>query len=270
VDKAIAGSRSRKHEKRYDTVFRVFVIAFAYSIRSFVSVSTIKLILAERLQSVEERMVAACARAGRPRSDVSLVAVTKSVSVEIAALVAELGVLDLGENRPQEFWRRAEALPNVHWHFIGHLQRNKIERTLPSVHLLHSVDSLRLLTALEAEAAKQGRRVEVLLEVNASGEANKQGFDPDALPRLMPELAKLRQVHVRGLMTMAALVDDPEQCRPTFAVVRKLRDRLRGDLAPPHDLAHLSMGMTNDFEVAIEEGATLVRVGTALFEGLPL
>jgi pyridoxal phosphate enzyme (YggS family) len=201
---------------------------------------------------------------------VTFVAVTKSVPVEVAALLPELGVLDLGENRPQEFWRRAAALPNVRWHFIGHLQRNKIERTLPLAYLLHSVDSLRLLMAIDDEAVEQGRTVEVLLEVNASRETNKQGFAPETLSELMPELATLRQVRVRGLMTMAPLVDDPQLCRPTFATVRELRDRMRGQVASPHDLVHLSMGMTNDFEVAIEEGATLVRVGSALFEGFPL
>jgi pyridoxal phosphate enzyme (YggS family) len=232
--------------------------------------SSLKPLLAERVSALENRIDLACARAGRSRADVTLVAVTKSVPVAVAALLPELGLLDLGENRPQEFWRRAAALPSARWHFIGHLQRNKIERTLPEVHLLHSVDSVRLLTALEKEAEKQRRKVPVLLEVNASREANKQGFAPETLPRLMSELAKLKHVHVRGLMTMAALVDDPEQCRPTFAAMRQLRDRLRNSVAAPHELVHLSMGMTNDFEVAIEEGATFVRVGTALFEGLPL
>jgi PLP dependent protein len=228
----------------------------------------LKSLLAVNVNAVEKRILAACRRAGRARDEVTLVAVTKSVSVEVAALLPELGVMDLGENRAQEFWSRAVALPSVRWHFVGHLQRNKIERTLPLVHLLHSVDSLRLLHALEREAEKQRRQVDVLLEVNGSREANKQGFAPEELPSLVPELAKLRRVHVRGLMTMAAFADDPEQCRPTFAVVRGLRERLRVQITPPHELVHLSMGMTNDFEVAIEEGATLVRIGTALFEGL--
>jgi pyridoxal phosphate enzyme (YggS family) len=225
--------------------------------------------LAANVNAVEKRIQAACHRAGRARSDVTLVAVTKSVSVEVATLLPELGVVDLGENRPQEFWSRAGTLPSVRWHFVGHLQRNKIERTLPLVHLLHSVDSLRLLHALEREAAKQQRQVDVLLEVNASREASKQGFAPEEIASLVPELANLRQVRVRGLMTMAALVEDAEQCRPTFAEVRGLRDRLHGQIKLPHEMVHLSMGMTNDFEVAIEEGATLVRLGTALFEGLP-
>jgi pyridoxal phosphate enzyme (YggS family) len=226
--------------------------------------------LAGRLQAVRGRIEAACDRAGRPRDAVRLVAVTKTVSAEVAALLPELGVIDLGESRPQELWRKEAVVPrSVHWHLIGHLQRNKIERTLPLVRLVHSVDSLRLLTALEEEAVRQQRTVDVLLEVNASREANKHGFTPGELPALVPHFHGLRQVRVRGLMTMAAFEEDPERCRPTFAEVRRLRDRLGGEMAAPHRLEHLSMGMTNDFEVAVEEGATLVRVGTALFEGLP-
>jgi PLP dependent protein len=230
----------------------------------------LKPLLTDRLRSVEARIQAACDRAGRSRSDVTLIAVTKSVPVEVAALLPQLGVVDLGENRPQEFWRRAAALPRARWHFIGHLQRNKVERTLPLVHLLHSVDSVRLLDALEEESGTKGGAVDVLLEVNASRDENKHGFAPEELAAVVPAINKLRQVKVRGLMTMAALVDDPKHARPTFALVRELRDRLRGELRPPHDLSHLSMGMTNDFEIAIEEGATLIRVGSALFEGLPV
>jgi pyridoxal phosphate enzyme (YggS family) len=178
--------------------------------------------------------------------------------------------VDLGENRPQELWHKAALLPNtVHWHLVGHLQRNKIERTLPLVQLIHSADSLRLLEALEKEAAKRGSPVSVLLEVNASRESSKQGFLPEEVPPLVPAIANLRQVRVVGLMTMAALEAEPERCRPTFAAVRLLRDRLAREVGLPHTLEHLSMGMSNDFEVAVEEGATLVRLGTALFEGLP-
>jgi len=224
--------------------------------------------LADRLAAIDERMRAACARSGRQRSEITLVAVTKSVSGEIAALLPEFGVRDLGESRPQELWRKAAVLPTVRWHLVGHLQRNKIERTLPLVSMIHSVDSLRLLTALEQEASKQNRTVDVLLEVNASREAAKHGFAREELPGMMPQLGSLRRIRVVGLMTMAAFEEDPERCRPAFVLLRDLRDRLRREIAPPHRLEHLSMGMTNDFEVAIEEGATLVRIGTALFEGL--
>lgn len=226
--------------------------------------------LLERLATVEERIQAACRRSGRQRPEITLVAVTKTISATLAALLPPVGLVQLGENRPQELWRKAAVLPKtVHWHLIGHLQRNKIERTLPLVYLIHSVDSLRLLEALEKEAAKEERPVAVLLEVNASREPNKHGFAPEELPGLVPTMAALKHVQVNGLMTMAALEENPERCRPTFAAVRALRDRLAEEIGPPHKLEHLSMGMSHDFEVAIEEGATVVRIGTALFEGLP-
>lgn len=226
--------------------------------------------LTERLAAVEERLSAACRRVGRSRAEVTLIAVTKTVSAEVAALLPGLGIHDLGESRPQELWRKAEALPpgRVRWHLIGHLQRNKVERTLPLVHLLHSVDSVRLLDAIEQEAAKRDTTVSVLLEVNASREANKHGFAPEEVPGLTPRLVRPGQVRVVGLMTMAALGTSAEQARPTFAALRQLRDRLRAELGDGHALEHLSMGMSNDYEVAVEEGATLVRVGSALFEGL--
>src|SRR5262249_41922306 len=157
-------------------------------------------------------------------------------------------ILHLGENRPQELWRKAAALPpGVHWHLIGHLQRNKIERTLPLVELIHAVDSERLLLALEAEGARRGQPVDVLLEVNASRESAKQGFAPEAVPSLVDRLAELHCLRVRGLMAMAAFTVDAEQCRSTFAVVRKLRDQLRGELPATHRCEALSMGMSNDF-----------------------
>jgi pyridoxal phosphate enzyme (YggS family) len=227
-------------------------------------------ILKDRLAVVEARLSAACARARRPRAAVTLVAVTKTVRADVAALLPALGVTHLGESRPQELWRKAAALPpGVHWHLIGHLQRNKVERTLPLAELIHSADSLRLLQALEQEAARQQRDVPVLLEVNASGEASKHGFAPADVGAVLPHLAALQRVRVRGLMTMAAYQEeDAERCRPTFAGLRGLAERLRPQVPRGHHLGELSMGMSNDFEVAVEEGATLVRLGTVLFEGL--
>jgi pyridoxal phosphate enzyme (YggS family) len=226
-------------------------------------------VLAARLAAVEERLSAACARAGRSRSDVTLVAVTKTVLPDVAAALHALGVVDLAENRPQELWHKAAALPaSVQWHMIGHLQRNKVERTLPLVCLIHSVDSVRLLQAIDAEAGRHGVPADVLLEVNASGEANKNGFPPAAIPGLGPALTSVQHVRVCGLMTMAAYEEDPQKTRPTFAGLRALRDGLQAEVGSAHTLSHLSMGMTNDFEVAVEEGATLVRLGTVLFEGL--
>jgi PLP dependent protein len=219
--------------------------------------------LRDNLARVEERIAKACARAHRPRDSVTLVAVTKTVALEVAALLPDRGVMDLGESRPQELWRKADAITGVRWHLIGHLQRNKIEKTVPLVRLIHSVDSERLLNALESAASGP---VEVLLEVNASGELSKTGLIPGELSSLVPTLCRLRRVQVRGLMTMAAL-QDPEACRPTFALLRGLLERLRAE-CPKHRLNDLSMGMSNDFEVAIEEGATLIRLGTVLFEGI--
>lgn len=218
--------------------------------------------LRANLAAVEERIGKACARAGRRRSEVTLVAVTKTVAAEVAALLPELGVFDLGENRPQELWRKASVLPKeIRWHLIGHLQRNKIDKTLPLVQMVHAVDSVRLLQALDQQPGSQatGHGASVLLEVNASGEASKQGFAPAEQPGLAPILADLKHVKVRGLMTMAAL-QDPEACRPTFVRLRELRDQL--------GLEHLSMGMSNDFEIAIAEGATFIRLGTVLFDGV--
>lgn len=228
--------------------------------------------LRDNIAAIESRIAAACARAGRQRPEVTLVAVTKYVTPEVAVLLPELGILDLGESRPQELWRKAAALPSeVRWHLIGHLQRNKVERTLPLVKLIHSVDSVRLLESLQKTAEQQERQVHVLLEVNLSREPNKHGFDPDPAP-LTDLLISWPYPHLepRGLMTMAAEADDPECCRSTFAALRELGDSLRSGRNNLGAFRELSMGMTGDFEVAIEEGATLVRIGSALFDGIRL
>ncbi len=222
--------------------------------------------LAERIAEVRERIAAACQRAGRNATDVTLVAVTKTVTPEVAAHAVALGVRDLGESRPQELWKKTDAIPNANWHLIGHLQRNKLERTVPLVSLVHSVDSERVLEALDAFGRKRGTPVPVLLEVNCSGEASKGGFAPDAIVPLGARIDSLAGVAVRGLMTMAAYCENPQDTRPTFAQLRELRDSLRTATGLP--LPELSMGMSNDYEIAIEEGATLVRIGTTLFEGL--
>jgi PLP dependent protein len=222
--------------------------------------------LAERLMAVELRVVEARRRAGRPLDVVTLVAVTKTVSPRVAAAFRELGVSDLGESRPQELWKKAESVPTARWHLIGHLQRNKIEKTVPLVTLIHSVDSLRLLEALDEFGRAQGTPVSALLEVNCSREEAKGGFRPEEIPALGEKLASLRGLQVEGLMTMAAYHEDPQQSRPTFSELRELRDQLYHDSGLW--LPHLSMGMSNDFEVAVEEGATIVRIGSTLFAGL--
>jgi PLP dependent protein len=225
----------------------------------------IRTILAERVAGVRSRIAAAARRAGRDPSDVTLVAVTKSASAEVAAAASEL-LADLGENRPQDLWKKAVAIPAARWHLVGHLQRNKVDRTVPLVSQIHSVDSERLLEALDAFGRKRGIPVPVLLEVNCSREAAKSGFAVDAMTELAGKLPALRGLSVDGLMTMAAYSDNPEEARPTFAELRRLRVEIRSRTSL--DLRHLSMGMSGDFEVAVEEGATLVRIGTTLFQGL--
>jgi pyridoxal phosphate enzyme (YggS family) len=223
--------------------------------------------LADRLAEVEARLAAACRRAGRERSTVTLVAVTKTVSDRVAAALLELGVRDLGENRPQELWRKAAAIPAARWHMIGHLQTNKVRRTLAAAVRVHAIDSVRLLDAVEAECAQRGiKDYPALLEVNLSREASKHGFAAEEVPPLGARVRALTGVRVEGLMTMAAYEADPENCHATIAELRGLRDRLQSEWGLP--LPHLSMGMSNDFEVAVEEGATFVRLGTVLFEGI--
>jgi PLP dependent protein len=217
---------------------------------------------------VVERIEAACRRAGRAASEVRLVAVTKSAEVAwIEALVA-LGVRDLAESRPQKLCERAALVdPSVRWHLIGQLQRNKVRKVLPIAGWIHSVDSLPLLWRINEIAAELGVRPRVLLEINVSGEAAKSGFPSRELYKVLPEFAAVKNVDVAGLMTMAPLFDALEAARPVFALLREIREQItirELDLKLPE----LSMGMSGDFEVAVEEGATMVRVGTSLFEGL--
>ena len=230
--------------------------------------ANIRDILAHRLAELRGRMAAACARAGRQPDSVTLVGVTKTVGHEVAQALVDLGVPDLGENRPQELWRKAGLVTGARWHAIGHLQRNKVERTLPLVSLIHSCDSIRLLEAVDAEALSQGTTARVLLEVNCSGEDAKQGFNPAEVPALAERLNAMKGILVDGLMTMAALAGNPDEARPAFRGLTTLARDLKPLVDPRHTLTHLSMGMSNDFEVAIEEGATLIRLGTILVGGL--
>jgi pyridoxal phosphate enzyme (YggS family) len=225
----------------------------------------------ENLVRVREKIQAAAVRSGRRVDEIRLVGVTKYVEPEIARVLVEAGVTDLGESRPQELWRKGEALADlpIQWHMIGHLQRNKVKRTLETKPVIHSVDNLRLLGEIDAQAGNSGLpAVKVLLEINISGDAAKHGLRADEIEPLLPEIAKLSHVSVVGLMAMSGLESTPDERRREFAALRELRDKLRPNCPPNVVLNELSMGMSDDFEIAIEEGATLVRVGSALFEGL--
>lgn len=221
--------------------------------------------LAVNLARVNDRIHQAARRSGRTPDGIQLIAVTKSVSVETARELHQLGVPNLAESRPQKLWEKHDSIPEARWHLIGHLQRNKLERTVPLCSLIHSVDSLRLLTALDAFGRKH-QPVPILLQFNCSHEEVKGGFQPEQVHELADILPGLIGLRIEGLMTMAALHADPDLCRPAFAELRSVRDKLqqRTGLSLPS----LSMGMSNDFEVAIEEGATMVRLGSILFEGV--
>lgn len=226
--------------------------------------------LVEGLDPVRARLERACARAGRDVDSVRLVAVTKSVGTgHIRELVAR-GVRDLGENRVAQLVERRDELrrvapdADVRWHMIGHVQRRKVRRLLSHCALLHAGDRLRLLDALQGEAQRAGSDgFALLLQVNVSGETQKGGLEPDALWDALDHCRGLDRLAVTGLMTMAPRTDDPEETRPVFAALRGLRDEAarRGYL----EVRELSMGMTDDFEIAVEEGATIVRIGRALF-----
>jgi pyridoxal phosphate enzyme (YggS family) len=226
--------------------------------------------LQDNIQRIRGRIADAARRSGRRSEAVRLVAVTKYVRPEAARALFEAGCPELGESRPQELWRKAKALADlpIVWHLVGHLQRNKVRRTLPLVGMIQSLDSLRLGRALEEEAGALGRRVGVLLEVNVSGEAAKTGLSPGEVEPLLAELAGFPHLEVRGLMTLAALGGGPDEARRDFAALRGLRDHLSPGCPEGVALVELSMGMSADFEIAIEEGATMVRVGSALFEGI--
>jgi len=230
--------------------------------------STIHEILGQRLEAIRNRVQAACGRVGRSPESVTLIGVTKTVGHEVAQALVDLGVADLGENRPQELWRKSDLVSGARWHVIGHLQRNKVERTVGLSSLIHSVDSERLLEAIETEAKRIGKQTAVLLEVNCSGEEAKHGFTPEAVLAFTSNLKPLHFVRIEGLMTMAALADDPEAARPAFRRLAGLQKELKQVLGDQHPLNLLSMGMSGDFEVAIEEGATHIRLGTVLVGGL--
>jgi pyridoxal phosphate enzyme (YggS family) len=222
------------------------------------------------LAQVRERIAAAAARSGRAADAIRLVGVTKYVDAPLTRLLFEAGLADLGESRPQELWSKATALADVSpaWHLIGHLQSNKVRRTLQAMPLIHSGDSLKILEIISREAQGLSLTSELLLEVNVSGDATKHGLAPGQIEPLLPRIASLPNLAVVGLMTMAAREGDRDRARREFAALRELRDRLTAVCPPEISLRELSMGMSGDYEVAIEEGATIVRVGSALFDGL--
>jgi hypothetical protein len=197
-----------------------------------------------------------------------MIVVTKYVSDDAVEAVLGGGCHELGESRPQDLWHRAQKYPGAKWHLIGHLQRNKVRRTLPHTTLLHSVDSFRLLASIQDEAKSIDRRFPALLQVNISGEDAKQGWAATDMPAVVDRLMEFPNVEVQGLMGMASFDDSQDVVRRQFAKLRECAAALRLQMADPKALPELSMGMSHDYEIAVEEGATLVRIGSAIFEGI--
>jgi pyridoxal phosphate enzyme (YggS family) len=224
----------------------------------------------QNVHAIHRRIDAAAARSGRPGSGVRLVAVTKRIAADWARPLIASGTMDLGENYPQELWKKAELLSDlsgsIRWHLIGHLQSNKVKKTLPLVRMIHSVDSLKLLRLLDEAARTLPDPPAVCLQVNTSGEASKHGWTDEQIVSDADSIAACRDIPVVGLMTMAAYEGTAETARVSFRRLRLLSEKLRKRIGFP--LPELSMGMSNDFETAIEEGATFVRLGSAIFEGL--
>ena len=239
--------------------------------------------IADNLHRVRERIARAAESAGRRPDEIMLVGVTKYVGTQQAAELVAAGCRDLGESRPQELWKKAEELGTAgttgpataapetspFWHLIGHLQRNKVRRVLPHVAIIHGVDSERLIAELN-DACIEGHGtlpvVDILLEVNTSGDAAKHGLAPDEVKRLLEQMPKYPRVFVLGLMTMAALEGGPSVAARNFASLRQLRDKLKQNSYANTMFNELSMGMSDDFEIAIKEGATIVRVGSLLWQ----
>jgi pyridoxal phosphate enzyme (YggS family) len=223
--------------------------------------------IAERLAEVRERIRSAAERAGRRPDDVRLVAVSKTYPIECVRAAADAGQQDFGENRVQEALPKIAVMPTlpIRWHLVGHLQSNKVRKAAGPFAWIHSIDRADLLLDLDRAAGQAAASPDVLVQVDLAGESTKHGATEDRVRAILDAAGECRSIRVTGLMVLPPYFDDPEQVRPYFVRLRQLRDRLRAEGVPADRLSELSMGMSHDFEVAIEEGATVVRVGTAIF-----
>ena len=222
--------------------------------------------LKENLQKVEERIAAACMRAGRRREDVTLIAVSKTKPVDMLREAYDLGIRVFGENKVQELTEKYDRLPeDIRWHMIGHLQTNKVKYIVGKTELIHSVDSLKLAEMIEKESQKHGCVTDILVEVNVAEEESKFGLRMEEVIPFIEKIVQYPHINVRGLMTIAPFVENPEENRTIFADLHKLYVDIKEKNIDNGTVSILSMWMTNDYEVAIEEGATMVRIGTGIF-----
>lgn len=216
----------------------------------------------ENLSHVEERIEAACKRAGRSRDEITLISVSKTVEADVMNASIGYGVTDLGENRVQEIRRKYDDVKEAKWHLIGHLQSNKVKYIMDKVSMIHSVDSFKLAEEISKRALDP---MPILIQVDMADEASKFGVSPDDVKDLIQQVLSLENISVQGLMFIAPFVDNPEEVRSYFKAMKTLFDDLKVIDHPNMEFKHISMGMTGDFEVAIEEGATLIRVGTGIY-----
>ncbi|CUS78351.1 hypothetical protein JGI7_00204 [Candidatus Kryptonium thompsonii] len=222
--------------------------------------------VSENILKIKQKIWEVCQKVGRNPDEITIVAVTKTVPVEKIKEAINAGIYDIGENRVQELLEKRNSLENVRWHFVGHLQTNKVKYIVNFIHLIHSVDSLKLALEIDKRAEKINRPVDVLIEVNTSGEKTKYGVKPEETIEIVKQISEnCKFVHIKGLMTLAAYSPDPENARPMFKMLKNLSDEIAKLNLKNVEMKHLSMGMSNDYWIAIEEGATIVRIGTAIF-----
>lgn len=227
--------------------------------------------VAKNLERVKQRLARAARSVGRDPGEIELVAVTKNVAVPLIEAAIEAGVRVIGENRVQEARsKQKQILHPVRWHLVGHLQRNKVKIALEIFDLIQSVDSFRLAEEISRRARQVGRVVEVLIQVNTSGEPTKFGIAPHQTVDFIRVLSTLEGISVKGLMTIGAFLSDPEEVRPCFRLLRELKERVESAAIPGVEIKYLSMGMSHDFEVAVQEGSNMVRIGTAIFGPRPV
>lgn len=220
----------------------------------------------ENVQFARNKIAEACRRSSREFEEIELVAITKTVDVEQINEAIEAGIRVVGENRVQEAWRKFQEVgEKAHWHMVGHLQTNKVKRVLQFADMIHSVDSVYLAREIQTQAKKLDRTIEILIQVNTSGEESKFGLEPEATIGAIEEVSTLPNLKIKGLMTIGAFLPNPEDVRPCFKLLNDLKDRVNERGITSVEIGTLSMGMTNDYEIAIEEGSTMVRVGTAIF-----
>jgi len=227
----------------------------------------------DAILNIRKRIIGTCSKINQDPDSITIVAVTKGRTAGQIKEAITAGITDIGENRIQETLIKYNAMrttpcaQRTKWHMVGHLQTNKVKEAVKLFDLIHSVDSIRLAKEIDKESAKINKIQEVLIEIKTSPEATKFGLKPDEALKVIKEIADLKNINIKGLMTIAPLVDNPEKTRPYFRILRELRDKINELRITSYELRVLSMGMTDDFEVAIEEGANMIRIGRAIFEG---